>query len=187
MLILEDDSTRLIEAVGKLLSILFINLKLKEVLYRNLLQRVVDYFKNLFRKVNFNDIETAYKKAKEISFELTREVLDDEFSWNYDPSKTIISKPLYNLEKPVDLLAEKLKNIYGIELKRYHMEKNNTIDKFETISKESLFLLEDLLKEKQYIRNRALYQGCITTYNNISDNLNKFKGSFSNPNESAFY
>lgn len=186
----EDDSTRLnLEAAGKLLSNTFHQSKVEgSPVYRNLLQRVVDYFKNLFRKVNFNDVENAYKKAKEISFELTREVLDDEFSWNYDPSKTIITKPLYNLEKPVDLLAEKLKNIYGTELKRYHMEKNNTIDKFETMSKESLFLLEDLLKEKQYLLGIELYiKDALQHMNNISDNLNKLaKGSFSSPNESAF-
>ena len=78
----EDDSTRLnLEAAGKLLSNTFHQSKVEgSPVYRNLLQRVVDYFKNLFRKVNFNDIETAYKKAKEISFELTREILDDEFS-----------------------------------------------------------------------------------------------------------
>lgn len=179
------------EAAGKLLADNFHKKTLEgDVPVKNLLQRVIDFFKNAFRKISSEDIQNAFLRADALAYDLSREILDDNFVWSHKPGDIQITKPLYNLKPSMNKLKNVLTDLYEVELKRVRIDRfmDNRSEKFEAIHTSFLWDLETSLLNKRYMVGIAGYlTEALDKLNSISETFSKLeKNAYRDSQESSF-
>lgn len=153
----ENDRDKLIlEAAGKLVAKnLFMQQEIETKPVRNLIQRIVDAIKSLFRRFRREEVEEAIFEANGIASKIAREMLggkliDDMSVDNIQTSGSLLKKVAQDLSGKEDILSKLLKR----EVKRLSVFKKRLAYNQKTTASKALDDTEtEILKLQAAIRN----------------------------------
>lgn len=111
------------EAAGQLLQKQLLNAYDKQTynISRNLIQRVIDAIKNLFRMINPKDVQNAIDNAERMASEISTNILSSNSIGNVAVEKLYDEQKLYRLTKKVKDEKQALQYIINNEQRKYNL------------------------------------------------------------------
>lgn len=167
-----DDRLKLVkEAAGKLLAKhLLQNELITPKPYKNLLQRVIEQIKNLFKNINLSDLQIAIYQLDKNFSNLATDILKGSLNKDIKISNIKNSDTYFKLSERIERDKKLLREIINNEVKRleiYSKRINNNKNKFK---EEQLLLLEEL--ESRLFDNQEI-EGIYSFLDNGFKELNK--------------